>query len=446
MLLIRVRLVFVFFLLNLICIWKPGTGLAEPTPTTLIPLQPVIDRAQEGDTILLSPGTYLGPVTIDKKISIQSSGSVTLVNNTQESAISIHANGVLLQGLNIEQNGDGESAGVELHANDVQLKELVIHTKGYGILLRDSNRTLIQNNRISGFEQNIGKPEQKGNGIDLYNSHDNQILGNKITSMRDAIYMEKGRNETIKGNQISYSRYAIHCMYIDDSLVSHNEGEHNFTGAMVMVVRNTTVSDNSFRKQNENVYAQGMLLYDVQKSVIKSNVLEGNRVGIYMENASDNQLSDNVLLQNFVGIQMIQSEQNLLQHNAFVSNVVDTANKDSSNQITGNYWDSFQGIDITNDGFSDISYSMNSFYQNVISSNAAYQLFFQSPGMTFLSEIFTGDQKQGTRDNAPMMKMDIGREAGHGHATANDNRKVVTMGVMLLLAAISTIIIGGIRK
>ncbi|WP_160044835.1 MULTISPECIES: right-handed parallel beta-helix repeat-containing protein [Paenibacillus] len=408
-----------------------------------VPLQPIVDQARTGETIRLASGTYLGPVIIRKSVTIEGDGAATIINDSANSAISVEADGTRLSGLMIKHQGEGDTAGVEVHARSVQLERLKINTRGHGMMLRDANDAVIRNNDIASFAETAAHPEEKGNGIDLYNAQNNNIMNNKIAYMRDAIYMENGRNETVQGNRVSYSRYGIHLMYIDDSQVADNTGEFNFTGAMVMVVSNTSISGNAFRMQKGNVNSQGILLYDVRQSRIERNVLEGNRVGIYMENAAENRLTDNDLIRNFVGIQMFRSDRNEMKHNAFVANVIEASEKESgSNRLTGNYWDSFQGLDLTNDGISELPFSVRPFYQNVIAGNSAYQLFFQSPGMNFLSEMFSGGV-QAAKDDAPLMKLDIQEAAARGRT--GDNVAVAAVGFVLLAAAISIIVLGGIR-
>ncbi|MEC0371433.1 right-handed parallel beta-helix repeat-containing protein [Paenibacillus chibensis] len=433
-------------LLLICCAGLSGDASAESAEQQQpVSLQTLVDRTAEGDTIRLAAGTYAGPVNVNKRITIRGDGSTTLVNDSDKSAMTLSADGVQITGLQITHHGALESAAVEVHGSKSRLENLSIRTMGYGIMVRDAGGTVIHDNQIAWFDPNADRPEKKRNGIDLYNAPDTRITDNQIEYMKDGIYMEQGSSETVKGNRISYSRYGIHCMYIHESQVIGNVGEHNFTGAMVMVVKNTVVSDNSFRKQSNNVYAQGILLYDVQDSLVERNVVEGNRVGVYIEKSTGNRVADNGLFNNFVGIQVINADQNTFLHNGFVTNVIESMEKgSSSNRFMENYWDSFQGLDLNHDGRSEIPYAMNPFYQQFIAKNAAYQLFFQSPSMTFLSNLFADPGRTTARDSAPLMRMDLNLEADY----ARDGRErsaVFTVGMLLLTAALF-IIRGGIRK
>lgn len=344
-----------------------------------VPLQPMIDSARSGETLTLAPGTYLGPVHIDKRLTINGSNNgATLMNTAADGqiAVLIQADGVQLENLNIQQNLDGEAAAVQVEADRVVLKGLAIHTAGFGIVLREADRGVITGNKIRWFIPQGTAPGTRGNGIDLYNAHGTEIRENEISYLRDGIYLENSPNTVVDQNKLSYLRYGVHCMYINGSSVTNNAGEYNITGAMIMGVTDVVVSGNSFRKQSRNVHSQGILLYDVQTSSIVNNVVEGNRVGIYMQQSSDNTLQNNLVLRNYIGIQFEDAEGNRFQRNGFVANVIEAqATGSRDNELKENYWDAFSGLDLTGDGVSDLPYAINPFYQQLVSGNASYQLF-----------------------------------------------------------------------
>lgn len=318
-----------------------------------LPLQPIIDSAREGDLITLAPGTYSGPVRLDKQVTINGNGKAILLHTDkdEQAAVLIASDGVRLENLKIQQNNDGEAAAVRVEADRVTLKGLVILSAGYGILLREADGGVISDNKISWFIPKGEAPGTRGNGIDLYNSHGAVIRGNNIAYLRDGIYLENSRNTVVDQNKLSYLRYGVHCMYINGSKVTTNTGEYNITGAMVMGVTDVVVSGNSFRKQSRNVHSQGILLYDVRNSEIMNNRVEGNRVGIYMQQSSDNKLQQNLVLRNYIGVLFENAEGNRFERNGFVANVIEAqATGSRDNEMNGNYWDAFGGLDLTGMG------------------------------------------------------------------------------------------------
>ncbi len=431
-----------------------ATGVTGDRESVL--LQPIIDQADAGAVIHLEPGRYEGPVLISKALTLIGDDSVTIHNEQEQSAISIQAEGVKLEGFTIEHNGRQPAAAVQITGSNNEISDLKIRTKGAGLLLRDAATSVIRNNTIEWAGASTASSSQKGNGIDLYNSHNSRIEGNQIEGVLDSIYVENSRNVAVNNNRFMQTRYGIHCMYIDGSSVTNNTGEGNMTGAMIMGVKNTVVSGNTFRKQSSNVHSQGILLYDVHQSKIHSNTVEGNRVGMNIAESSGNEIDDNGLISNFVGIQMVLAEGNQFTQNRFVSNVIDASTMDSKDNILKeNYWDSFQGLDLNQDGISELSYAINPFYEQVISRNAAYQLFFQSPGMVFLSELHSEGKSNWTTDESPQMSIvkkhtEVAATSGTS-GTARTNvgtwsSPVMIISLLLLGLSASTMIYMGVWR
>jgi len=426
---------------------SPGQASAAESASEL---QSLIDAAKPGSEIVLAAGSYSGPAVIDKLLAVRGEDGATIYGGEGAAAIIVRAPGVELSGFKVVSAESDKLAAIAVEADDAVIRETVVVSSGLGISLRDADRALIVGNTVYPSSQNGGADGytsgvRTGNGIDLYDSHDARIEGNEVHGMKDGIYLEKSHRASVEANRVYRSRYGIHCMYTDGTLIVGNEGEYNVTGAMVMGVRDAVVTDNSFRKQSENVHSQGLLLFDVQTSRIERNTFEGNRVGIYMELSSNNRLEANEVLRNFVGVQFLESADNEFTRNTFLSNVIEAQATDSAgNRLSNNYWDAAQALDRDGDGTSDLTYAINPFFATAVDRTPAYQLFFQAPGMTFLSGLFTANNNEWSFDAAPLMNPP---EGAGGGAQSSDGRNtaVGAIGFALLLAAAS-IIYWGARK
>ncbi|WP_239619242.1 right-handed parallel beta-helix repeat-containing protein [Cohnella mopanensis] len=425
-----------------------GSAQANTTEAPAKALQLLIDNAMPGDTIVLEDGKYLGPAIINKQLTIKGSRHTVVTADGKPTVIDIRSNQVAIEGISIVQRLAGDSSAIIVNSDHVSLDNLSIETRGFGILLRNANEGIIKNNRIvwSGANNNErASMSKKNNGIDLYDSHDNRIEANEISDMRDGIYLENSHRSNVANNLIYRSRYGIHCMYTDGTRIIGNQGEYNVTGAMIMGVRDAVVSNNSFRKQSENVNSQGLLLFDVQTSLIEDNVVEGNRVGIYMEQSSNNELRNNSVLRNFMGIQFLESSDNRFNHNQLIANVIEAeALESSGNRLDSNYWDSVQGLDVNDDGLSDISYAINPFYQRLIQKTPAFQLFFQSPGMIYLSNLFMNDKDNWATDRTPLMSLPPA--LADRTNLPQETRSYVWIASLILLSASLTIIYKGVHR
>jgi len=119
-----------------------------------------------------------------------------------------------------------------------------------------------------------------------------------------------------------------------------------------------------------------------------------------------------------------------------------------NNEMKENYWDSFQGLDLNDDGISELSYEINPFYEQVVNRNSAYQLFFQSPGMLFMSSLFTEGKEEWTTDRSPLMSMKAeSLTAETGAQSLKETTEVWIIGCILLgMAAFIMIYTGVLRK
>ncbi|WP_442600596.1 right-handed parallel beta-helix repeat-containing protein [Paenibacillus sp. KN14-4R] len=428
---------------------KPHTVNAQPTRSSS-ELQELVDRTSEGDTLILQEGSYQGPLIVNKAISIQGKGSVEITGHEDNvPVIQIASDNVSLRNITIIQPSEEESPAVLVTGNQAVLDSLTIHTRSFGIVLRDSGKHEISNTSIRSGQSNAVQQQEmlseKRNGIDLYNSHENRIHNNQISQMNDGIYLENSNRNHIENNKIDHSRYGIHCMYTNETVVRGNYGEFNVTGAMIMGVQDAEVTGNTFSKQSENVNSQGLLLFDVQTSRIINNKVEGNRVGLYIEQSHKNKFEQNEVNQNFVGIQFLESNQNQFMNNRFVGNVIPAeANESTNNQFEQNYWDNFHGIDLNGDGISDMAYAMNPFFQRLTSATPAFQLFFQSPGMQFLESMYTAGKAEWTTDTAPLLNPEhletiVGTKS-------KDDTSVWLLGLMLLVFSIIIMTFMGVKR
>ncbi|WP_168121203.1 NosD domain-containing protein [Paenibacillus sp. HB172176] len=411
-------------------------------------LQEMINETKAGDILRLPAGSYSGAVVIDKPLTIAAEeGAVLRIEEgLVETALTIKADHVSISGLRIEDGTVKEQPTLMVEGDYAKLENVTILTGSFGIQLRSANEAKISHTRIEWIGLVGGRePEifQKGNGIDLYESDGNLLIDNIITGMHDGIYLENSDDNQVLENRFEELRYGVHCMYTKNILIRDNIGTRNVTGAMIMGVQNVEVSHNTFTKQSENVNSQGILLFDAHHSLIESNQVEGNRVGVYVEESSENEIANNEILSNFIGIQMLNAEDNTVKANRFIGNVANAEARNSANNILDrNYWDTFSGIDTDGDGSSDISYAINPFFQTLIKQKPGFQLFFQSPGMMFLENLYRSGSESWPRDQHPLMK------PGDGSVNAMQNslKKTGLAGGMLLIAAIYLIIMGVRRR
>lgn len=406
-------------------------------------LQALLDQAKPGDKLILKSGNYHGPITINKQLTIrpEEGGTIELRNMSDLPAITIEADNTTIAGLRITDVMVKETPTVLVKGHRAVMDRLHIQTGGDGISVRDANEGTLTNNTIDWMADDVQMAD-KGNGVDIFNGHRWKITDNTIRDVHDGIYMESSDDILVSGNVIERSRYGVHCMYTNRTIIERNIGNLNVTGAMVMTARQVSVDGNVFTKQSQNVNSQGILLYDTHETTVTNNTVDGNRVGLYVELSTGNFLKNNRVSYNFVGMQLLESSANSIKGNQFIGNVSDAQARGSEeNWITENYWDNFRGIDADGDGISDITYSMNPFFQLLTKKRPAFQLFFQSPGLVFLEGLYQTDRDRWTMDKAPLMVPPDNDYQG------GDQRGLIKTGLMgYILLGCTAILILSMRR
>ncbi|MGD6803813.1 MULTISPECIES: right-handed parallel beta-helix repeat-containing protein [Rossellomorea] len=403
-------------LLFILFLTKPDSATSEGQ------LQALIDQASAGSAVTLLDHTYEDEIIITKPITLIGSEYTVIRSCSNQPLLQVQADDVKLQNIQLEHCKDDDStigpqaqsgAGHE-HDNHEQEETEI---GGPSIYLAGSNITLdnIQINsrstgiRLDGVTNSVikgGKITTNGAGhaIDVWDSTENVIQGVEINHVLDGIYMERGSKNKILQNNIQSARYGLHLMYSDEVVVQSNLSHQNFTGAMVMTTNNAQVIDNTFSFNNSNVHSQGLLLFDADDTIVRNNTITQNRVGIFMESAEGNEVMDNLITSNFIGVQFNKTNQNTVTNNSFIGNVNELQAVDSiKNNVDHNYWDASMKLQQGNEGTSIFPYAAEPLYLLLTEDTPAYQLFFDSPGITVLKALFKVPAENVMQDENPLM-------------------------------------------
>jgi nitrous oxidase accessory protein len=187
-----------------------------------VDLQAAIDGATEGDTLVLQ-GEHQGPIRIARKLTLQGEPGAVLVGRGEGSVITVIAPGAVVRGLIIRGSGrnlETMDAGVfvEKSAADSVVEENRIEGNLYGIYLHGAENAVARKNEIVGI--NIGRVNEAGNGVSVWNAPGAKVLDNDIRFGRDGIFVIASQRNVFSGNRFRDLRFAIHCMYTNDGEVS----------------------------------------------------------------------------------------------------------------------------------------------------------------------------------------------------------------------------------
>lgn len=368
-------------------------GAAEPPD-----LAELVARAEPGDTIVVPPGTYEGPLVIDKPLTLVGEGRPVIDGGGSGTVVTIAAEGVTLRGFAIRNSGrdvSGEPAGIRVTAGGAVIEDNVLREVLYGIVLQDSGGHLVRNNDISSRME--FSAERRGHAIYLWHTSDNVVTGNRVDGAKDGVFIGFGTDTLVEGNTITHVRYGIHYMYADRNVFRANVFRHNIAGAALMYSRVLTLEDNEFSHNASAASGYGLLMKDVDDVEMRGNRVFQNRVGITMEGAPHTPGSTVVIEDNFIGhnqvaIELFTNTDASFSGNSFVGNLrqvesrggVLAGRNDWSPGGRGNYWDDYRGYDADGNGIGDRPYSYATAFNDLARDEPALRAFAFTPAQAAL--------------------------------------------------------------
>jgi nitrous oxidase accessory protein len=348
----------------------------------------VIQRAQPGDTVEVASGDYLEHLLIDKPLTLKGRNRPVISGDGRGDVIRVRATDVTIDGLVIRDSGsdlDAQNAGVYIQpgAHRAVVRDCSLLHNLFGIWLEQSNGSRLIGNVISGKRELMSAA--RGNGIQIYNTADVEVIGNDISHTRDGIYVDVSTRALFRGNKIHHVRYGTHYMNTNYSTWENNESYLNRGGLALMEVRNLIVRNNVAWGNEDH----GIMLRTIQDSIVENNVVAGNDRGFFIYDAEYNVVKNNLVIHNRTGVHFSAgSANNEIDGNDFIDNheqVKFVAARDVEwGRKQGNYWSNYSGWDQDGDGFGDVGYEANDMVDRLNWRYPLFKLLLSSPAIQTL--------------------------------------------------------------
>ena len=171
----------------------------EIDSTSYPPLQPLVDKVKKGETLVIPPGTYSGPVYVEQAITLDGQGKVTINSGGKGSVVILDTDGAVLKNLHLTNSGSHHNdldSGVQVRGNFNVIKDNVIDDCLFGVDLQQSEHNIVRRNTISSKQEELG---MRGDSIRLWYSFHNKITDNTINNTRDMVVWYSKSN-VIKNN------------------------------------------------------------------------------------------------------------------------------------------------------------------------------------------------------------------------------------------------------
>jgi nitrous oxidase accessory protein len=381
----------------------PGAGtLAE-----------AIAGAAPGDVLMLQGGAYLGPVTIDRTLTLTGDGTATIDGQGQGTVITVTADDVVLTGLSITGSGSDNQAidsaiKIVKGADRAQIEGNRLTDNMHGIDVHGGHDTRVAGNVIEGRQNH--RMNERGNGIYIWNSPGTVIEGNSVRWGRDGIFSNTSKKGIYRNNTFRDLRFAVHYMYTHDSEISGNVSIGNHLGFAIMFSDRVALKNNLSLGDREH----GVMLNFANGADVSGNLVRGGTTKcLFIYNAHKNLIFQNRFQDCGIGIHFTAgSERNMLTGNAFLGNqeqvkYVGTRFMEWSFEGRGNFWSDHPAFDLNGDGIADAVFRPNDLMDHILWSQPAAALLTGSPAVQLVrwsQSSFPAIMPGGVTDSHPLMQ------------------------------------------
>ncbi|MBN8442207.1 MAG: nitrous oxide reductase family maturation protein NosD [Thauera sp.] len=351
-------------------------------------IQAAIDRAAPRDVVEIERALYAENLRIAKPLTLRGLDRPTISGGLKGDTIRITAEDVTIEGLIVSNSGDSlrdQNAGIYVfpgsHRAVVRNCDLTYNL--FGLWIEQANNVLVEGNTVTGKRDY--QSSQRGNGIQLYNTRGARVIGNRVSFVRDALYVDVSHDAIFRGNKLHHSRYGTHYMNSYRNLWEDNDVWMNRGGLALMEVRDQVVRNNRVWANSDH----GIMLRTIQDAVVENNVVAGNQRGFFIYDAEYNTLRGNTVVDNVVGVHLwAGSKNNQVENNDFIANREQVRYVGARDELwgvkEGNHWSNYLGWDRDGDGIGDVKYEANDLVDRLSWRHPMMKLLLASPAVQTL--------------------------------------------------------------
>jgi len=297
-------------------------------------IRQAIDRAADGDTILVFSGTYHENFVVYKSLSI--------IGEDRSSTII---------------DGDGSESVVTLAASNITVKNFTIQNSDKGMVITSNENDVADNIFLNNLCGVLLDSSCEGNKV---------FQNNIILSVAFGIYGDRCGRNVIADNNISFCGwygvflYASEPCILDGNRIFSNDD----VGVCIRYSDNNTMTGNVIFDNGHGIYVYSdedpIRPSGVSKfNIIEDNIVLNNSCGIKVghfglnKEFAENKIRDNFVAYNNIGLNVSGSNGNSIYNNNFVDNSEQAFISESSNNTWddgyyagGNYWSDHNKTDM----------------------------------------------------------------------------------------------------
>ena len=376
-------------------------------------LSAAITLAQDYDSLIVLPGVYPSVnVVIDKPIFLIGQKGAILDGENQGYILKLVHDSVTVFGFKLINAGKSytkDYAAIYTHRiNHFLIENNVIENPYFGILMEKSHFGVIKGNLVEG---GATREDNSGNGIHMWHCSDMLIVNNETYSLRDGIYFEFVSKSVVKNNHSHHNvRYGLHFMFSNNNKYIGNHFHHNGAGVAVMFSKVIVMENNRF-ENNWGTASYGLLLKEIYDAEVVNNIFLENTTAIFLEGTGRMNYKNNTFQSNGWAVKVSGGcYTNIFENNNFISNALDVSynSKMNDNAFRSNYWSTYSGYDLNQDGVGDVPYRPVKLFSYIVSQTPESIVLLRSLFIDIInfservSPIFTPDD---LIDPTPIMQL-----------------------------------------
>ena len=124
----------------------------------LKPFQDLVDRAESGSVLKPPPGNYAGPVTINKPLTIDGGGQVTIDAGDRGTVMILNTSNAVVRGVHLTGSGDShdtDDSCLDVRGDHNTLENIEMDNCLFGLDLKQSNNNVIRGNSIRSKDREL---------------------------------------------------------------------------------------------------------------------------------------------------------------------------------------------------------------------------------------------------------------------------------------------------
>ena len=347
-------------------------------------IQEAINNSLDGDTIVLTPGTYQENLILNQQTIGANINTLSIHGQSRSNVILDCAGGI---GIRIEVNINFKfsnltitngSTGVTSNAGNTQgwamgnLNNISFVNIIYGIYLQSSNHNTIEQNSFSNVKFDVFLQTSDNNqiskntmasdyGVFLNHSNNNLVKDNLITNNNiSGIFINYSNINTIWNNTLQNNNFGIQV----NNSVMNNINKNTITRSKYAMIINSSTFTNII---NNTLYINVRGIYLTSSN--HNKIINGNwihsttQMGIHLKSSHYNEIKNNVIgngtYRNWVGIYVLNSDNTKIENNniTYNSGAINLIFSNFSSILNNNIYNNYAGVDLTFSHYNNIMYN-----------------------------------------------------------------------------------------